>query len=83
MWGRIEASKKVPDMQNVLIQNKFKNEMEARAYLLVKSAIAKNKLAPKKRKNILPNQVVEPDGLDRKEMVTAPATTIIIASHCR
>lgn len=83
MWGRIETSKKMPDMQKVVSQNRFKNEMEARTYLLVISAKAKNKLAPKKRKNILPIQVVEPDGLGLKEMVTAPATTIIIASHCR
>jgi len=83
MWGRAEMSKKVPDMHEALIQNKFQNEIEARTYLLVISAIARSKLAPKKRKNILPSQVVEPDGLGLKEMVTAPATTIIIASHCR
>lgn len=83
MWGRIETSKKVPDMQNAVSQNRFKNEMEARTYLLVISAMAKNKLAPKRRKSILPSQVVEPDGLGLREMVTAPATTIIIASHCR
>ncbi len=83
MWGRTETSKKVPDMQNALIQNKFQNEMEARTYLLVMSAIAKSRLEPKKRRNILPSQVVEPDGLCLKETVTAPATTIIIASHSR
>lgn len=83
MRGRIDSSKKVPDMQNAVMQNKFKNEMEARTYLLVMSAIAKNKLALKKRKSILPSQVVEPDGLGLKEMVTAPVTTIIIASHWR
>ena len=26
MWGRIETSKKIPDMQNALIQNMFQNE---------------------------------------------------------
>ena len=83
MWGRIETSKKVPDMQNAVSQVKFQNEMEARTYLLVISPIAKSRLEPKKRINILPSQVVEPDGLCPKEMVTAPATTIIIASHSR
>ena len=83
MWGRIETSKKVPDMQNAPSQDKFQNEMKARTYLLVISAIAKSRLEPKKRRNILPSQVVEPDGLCLKEMVTAPATTIIIASHSR
>ena len=83
IWGRNETSKKVPDMQNAPSQDKFQNEMEARTYLLVMSAIAKSRLEPKKRTNILPSQVVEPDGLCLREMVTAPATTIIIASHCR
>ncbi len=27
MWGRIETSKKMPDIQNALSQNKFQNEM--------------------------------------------------------
>ncbi len=83
MWGRIEVSKKMPDMQAELSQNKFQNEMEARAYLLAISAIAKSRLEPKRRKNVLPGQVVEPDGPCLKEMITAPATTIIIASHWR
>ena len=83
MWGRIEISKKVPDMQNMLTQNRFQNEMEARTYLLVISAIARNRLEPRKRSVVLPSQVVEPDGVCLKEMVTAPATTIIIDSHSR
>ena len=83
IWGRIETSRKMPEKQNALSQDKFQNEMEARTYLLVMSAIAKSRLEPKKRINILLSQVVEPDGLCLKEMVTAPATTIIIASHSR
>ena len=80
---RIVISKKMPDMQNVLSQNKFQNEMEARTYLLVISAIAKSRLEPKRRREVLPSQVVEPEGLCLKEIITAPATTIIIASHSR
>ena len=81
IWRRVEISKKATDMQNALTPNRFQNEIEARTYLLVISAVAKSRPAPKRRRNILPRQVVGPDVLCLNVVITAPATTIIIASH--
>ncbi len=83
MCGRIEISKKMADMQKAVSQNRFQNEIETRTYLLVISAIARSKLEPKKRRNILPGKVVELEAPLLREIITAPDTTIIIASHCR
>ncbi len=51
--------------------------------MLVMSARAKSRLEPKRRSIGLIFQIGAPDGLCLAEIIMAPATTIIIASHCR
>ena len=51
--------------------------------LLVISARAISRLAPKRRKNDLPSRLAEPVASCWAEIIIAPATTINIASHSR
>ena len=47
------------------------------------SAMAISKLEPKRTRNGLPSQAVKPVGPRLIEIITAPVTTIMIASHSR
>ena len=46
------------------------------------SASANSRLEVRSIRNGLPRQVVEPEDLCCMETITAPATTMMIASHC-
>lgn len=79
----IDINKKKKDIQNALIQYIFQKEIWPKAYLLAMLAAAISKLELIRRKNDFPNQVFLPIASLLIEATTAPATTIIIASHCK
>jgi len=56
--GRSETSRKIPTIQKELIQYIFQNEICSRAYLPETSAAAISRLAPVRKRNGLPSQVV-------------------------
>ena len=81
--GRNENENQEIETQIVVRENKFQDGIDAMAYLATTSASAKSRLTPKSRRSILPIQVVVPVGLFLIETMMAPATTMMIASHCR
>jgi hypothetical protein len=66
-----------------VIQYIFQEDMESRAYLDAMLAPAISRLEIRRRTNTLPSRPVELPGLRLADTTTAPATTTIIASHCR
>jgi len=81
--GRNEASRKIPDILNMLMQYIFQKEIWARPYLAATFPTAISKLEPSRRKNAFPGQVVEPLGVCLVETIAAPATTTITAIQSR
>jgi hypothetical protein len=81
--GLNDNEKNKKDMQNAVSQYIFQEEIWAKAYLLAMSAAAVSKLELRSRRNDFPNQMLLPVVPLLIEAITAPATTIITASHCR
>jgi hypothetical protein len=61
----------------------FQNDIKSRAYLEAILAPAISRLETRRRTKTRPSRRVELPGLRLADTITAPATTTIIASHCR
>ena len=81
VWGRNEIIRKTADRQNAKIQDKFQKEMYVRAYLPAMSEKARNRLEMKRERSGLLSRVFPPFEPCLIDIIIAPATTIIIASH--